>query len=305
MTDMESTAEKKDEGILGGVKVFFTSFIRIRGVLNWSAIAFFGFLLGIPSLDALNYLFSLCVFLVCTFFILSFTFAINNYYDVETDKENPRRVHLNAIASGRLSKRTGKILNLIFVVIPLVVSLFYSWFIFVLCALLLFWMWAYSAPPFRLKGRAGWDILWHFVAFAALVLWGSYLAGSITTIQILVSVSFGVFGCFAQIDNHIRDYLFDKESGSTTFVVWIGLPKAQTTLHFMFFIYIISLVPLIVLWSFQSVLTGLLLCGGVFISLLCIQQAKSLDVSCLYRVIFFFGGSVYLTCLISHMSSVL
>ena len=302
---MGPIVKKKDESKTGAVRLFLTSFIRIRGVLNWSAISFFGFLLGVTSLDVLSYLFPLFVFLVSTFFILAFTFAINNYYDVETDKENPRRVHLNAIASGRLSKRTGKVLIIIFIVIPLVLSLVYSREAFVFCALLLLWMWAYSAPPFRSKGRPGWDIIWHFVGFAALLLWGSYLAGSVSMMHVLVAISIGIFGCIGQIDNHIRDYPFDKASGSITFAVWIGLQRAQTALYVVFIIYIVSLVPLIVLYSFQSVLTGFLLCAGIFMSLLSIQIHKSLDVSSLYRVIFFFGGSVYLTCLITHISSLL
>lgn len=305
MMDMEPAMEKKDERRMGLVRIFFTSIIRIRGVLNWSAISFFGFLLGLTSLDVLRYLVPVFVFLVSTFCILSFTFAINNYYDVETDKENPRRVHLNALASGRLTRRTGTILNLIFILIPLILCLVYSVDAFVVCTLLIFWMWAYSAPPLRLKGRPGWDILWHFVAFAALVLWGSYLAGSVSMMSIVVAVSFGFLGCFGQIDNHIRDYPFDKKSGSITFAVWIGVQKAQTSLHVMFLIYIMSLVPLIVQYSFPSVLTVLLLCAGVILSLVYIQKHKKLDTLSLYRIIFFFGGSVYLSCLIFHINGIL
>ena len=302
---MESTIEIEDEDKEGTVCIFLKGFIRIRGVLNWSAISFFGFLLGITSFDVLSYMFPLFVFLVSTFFILAFTFAVNNYYDVETDKENPRRVHLNAMASGRLSKRTGKILLIIFIVIPLVLTLVYSRGVFVFSVLLIFWMWAYSAPPLRLKGRPGWDIIWHFMAFAALVLWGSYLAGSVSIMHVLIAVSFGFFGCFGQIDNHIQDYPFDKASGSITFAVWTGLQKAKTSLYVVFVIYVVSLVPLIILYSFESVLTGLLLCAGIIISLLNLLIHKSLDVPSLYRVIFFFGGSVYLMCLISHIHSLL
>jgi 4-hydroxybenzoate polyprenyltransferase len=167
------------------------------------------------------------------------------------------------------------------------------------------WMGVYSAPPFRLKGRAGWDILWHFIAFFALVLWGSFLAGSVSMIHFLVAVSFGLFGCFAQIDNHIQDYPFDKASGSKTFAVWIGREKAQTALKMIFIVYLLSLVPLMVLYSFQSILSGLILCGGIFMSLLLIQKHKILDVSSFYRVIYFFGGSVYMTCLLFHLGSIL
>jgi chlorophyll synthase len=248
---------------------------------------------------------SLFFFVVSTFFILAFTFAINNYYDIDTDKENPRRAHLNAMASGKISKQTGMVLNIIFIVIPLVLSLFFTVEVFVFCAFLIFWMWAYSAPPLRLKGRAGLDILWHFIAFFALVLWGSYLAGSVSVINILVAVSLGIFGCFAQIDNHIQDYPFDKASGSKTFAVRIGIHKASVALKLSFIIYILFLIPLIVLFSFYSYLTILIVCGGIVASLLLIKIKKSTLAPSLYYVINFFGGSVYVSCLIYHISSII
>jgi 4-hydroxybenzoate polyprenyltransferase len=298
---MGPTEEKKN----GIFFTFLTGFIRIRGVVTWLAISFFGFLLGISSLDITSYMISLFFFVVSTFFILAFTFAINNYYDIDTDKENPRRAHLNAMASGKISKQTGMVLNIIFIVIPLVLSLFFTVEVFVFCAFLIFWMWAYSAPPLRLKGRAGLDILWHFIAFFALVLWGSYLAGSVSVINILVAVSLGIFGCFAQIDNHIQDYPFDKASGSKTFAVRIGIHKASVALKLSFIIYILFLIPLIVLFSFYSYLTILIVCGGIVASLLLIKIKKSTLAPSLYYVINFFGGSVYVSCLIYHISSII
>jgi 4-hydroxybenzoate polyprenyltransferase len=298
---MGPTEEKKN----GIFFTFLTGFIRIRGVVTWLAISFFGFLLGISSLDITSYMIPLFFFVVSTFFILAFTFAINNYYDIDTDKENPRRAHLNVMASGKISKQTGMLLNLIFIVIPLVLSLFFTVEVFVFCAFLIFWMWAYSAPPLRLKGRAGLEILWHFIVFLALVLWGTYLAGSVSMINILVAVSLGIFGCFAQIDNHIQDYPFDKASGSKTFAVWIGIHKADVALKLSFIIYIFFLIPLIVLFSFYSYLTILFVCGGIVASLLLIKIKKSTLAPSLYYVINFFGGSVYLSCLIYHISNIL
>ena len=305
MNDMAATVEKTVEKKNGDLSTFFTGFIRIRGVLNWLAISFFGFILGISSLDITSYMIPLLFFAVSTFFILAFTFAINNYHDIDTDKENPRRATLNAMASGKISKHTGMLVILLFIIIPLVLSLFYKLEVFVFCAALVLWMWAYSAPPLRLKSRPGLDILWHFIAFLALVLWGSYLAGSVSLMSMLVAVSFGFFGCFAQIDNHIHDYPFDKASGSNTFAVWIGLHKATIALKLSFLLYLFFLIPLIVLFSFSSSLSILILCAGIGASLLIIKIKKSTLAPSLYSVNIFFGGSVYLNCLIYHLSNLL
>lgn len=298
---MEGAVEKNKPSI----HMFFTGFIRIRGVLNWSAISFFGFLIGIKTLDITNTIIPLLFFAISTFFILAFTFAINNYYDIDTDKENPRRVHLNMMASGHLSKQTGRLFNLLFIIVPLVLSLVYNRVVFVFCAGLIFWMWVYSAPPLRLKGRPGLDILWHFLVFFALILWGSYLAGSISLLSVLVGVSAGFFGCFAQIDNHLHDYAFDKASGSKTFAVWMGKQKASIALNISFILYLVFLVPLIVLFSLSSTLSILILCAGIGLSLIIITRKNNARTQKLYYIIDFFGGAVYVTCFLFHLSSLL
>jgi len=305
MIKMESTVGKPPLKKKGKIFVFFTGFIRIRGVVNWFGISFFGFLLGTSSLNFFSYMIPFFFFIVSTFFILAFTFAINNYYDIDSDKENPRRVDVNAMASGKISKQTGILLNIIFVIIPLFLSLLYRLEVFVFCSLLIIWMWAYSAPPLRLKGRPGIDVLWHFVAFVALVLWGSYLAGFITVITGLAALSIGIFGCIAQIDNHIRDYSFDKASGSKTFAVWVGSNQAQTILILFVIIHIFFLFPLIVLYCVYDLLTILILCLGTFIALFVVKIKKGSLVSSLYLFIIVFGSSVYLSCLIYHLHSVL
>jgi 4-hydroxybenzoate polyprenyltransferase len=297
----KKTYKKKKMPIL----VFLSGFIRIRGVVNWLAISFFGFLLGISSLDVSRYLLPLSFFMISTFFILAFTFAINNYYDIDSDKNNPRRAHLNALALGKISKRTGMILNIIFVIIPLILSFFYKQEVILFCFLLIFWMWVYSAPPLRLKGRPGVDIFWHFVAFVALVLWGSYFAGNITVMNGLVAIALGIFGCIAQIDNHIKDYFFDKASGSKTFAVWIGLNRANIALQVFVVIYIIFLVPLIMLYSFFTLLTIIVLCGGIVIGLFVVKIKKKSVADSLYTFIIFFSGSVFINCLISHISQII
>jgi 4-hydroxybenzoate polyprenyltransferase len=305
MNEMGPTEEKTPEKKKGIFINFLTGFIRIRGVMNWLAISFFGLLLGISSLDITRYIIPLLFFAISTFFILAFTFSINNYYDVDTDRENPRRITLNAMASGKISKQTGMLLNIIFIVIPLILSLFYTPEVFLFCAFLIIWMWTYSALPLRLKGRPGLDILWHFIALLALVLWGSYIAGTISLINILVAVSFGVFGCFAQIDNHIQDYPFDKASGSKTFVVWIGLHKATIALQISFILYLLSLLPLIVLFSLYSSFTILIVCAGIVLSLIIIKIKKNTGTPALYHIINIFGWSVYISCLLYHLSSLL
>ncbi|HEC81520.1 MAG TPA: hypothetical protein ENI42_03730, partial [Thermoplasmatales archaeon] len=72
----------EDENV---VLVFLNEFIRVKDVVKWCVISFFGFLLGLSSLDLSIHMVPLLVFLTSTFCIMSFTFAVNNYYDAESD----------------------------------------------------------------------------------------------------------------------------------------------------------------------------------------------------------------------------
>ena len=283
------------------ILVFLTEFIRIRGVVNWSLISFVGFILGMSSLGLSSYLVPLLVFVVSSFCILSFTFAINNYYDADSDRENPRRMHINAIASGRISKQTGIFLNITFVASSLVVSILFKLEVFLLCILLLVWMWAYSSPPLRLKGRSGLDVIWHFFAFFLLIMWGSLIAGSIDIINWLVAISFGIWSCIAQVWNHIGDYSFDKESGTVTFAVWVGLDTAKTALKMIIILNTIFLIPLILLYSLSYLYTIVILIGGAVFALVGIKPKKDFPVSPVYYTLFVFAGIVYLSCVIYYL----
>lgn len=109
------------------VTVFLAEFIRIRGVVGWFAISSIGFILGMSSLALSEYLVPLLVFLLSTFCILSFTFAINNHYDIDSDRRNPKKMRFNAMASGKISRKSGAFVNIIFVIIPpLTVTLLFN-----------------------------------------------------------------------------------------------------------------------------------------------------------------------------------
>jgi 4-hydroxybenzoate polyprenyltransferase len=131
------------------ISVFLKEFIRIKDVIGWSLISFVGFILGISVLSFKTNLIPFSVFIISVLCLTSFTFAINNFFDADSDKENPRRKNINAIASGHISKKTGILIILLLAIIPLIISFFYKIEVFLFSGFLLFFGWSYSAPPFR------------------------------------------------------------------------------------------------------------------------------------------------------------
>lgn len=289
---------KKENIIL----VFFNELLRIQDVLRWTAISFIGFILGITIFS----IWSLAAFLIATFGLLSFTFLINNFFDIDTDRNNPRRKGTNALAKGSISKKTAECFLLFFVGITIVISYFSNREVLLFSFILLLWMTIYSAPPLRLKGKPGIDVVWHFFGFVFLIIWGFLFSGSFEQINTywFVALSLGIFGMVGQLWNHIVDYPFDKEEGTTSFVVKIGLPKAYTSIKIMIGIHLLFLLPLLWFFTFKYLLTSIIFIVGILIGFILLRPKKQgfpTRHSYEFYLTTAVGGSVYLTCLLYHL----
>jgi 4-hydroxybenzoate polyprenyltransferase len=232
---------------------------------------------------------------------MSFTFAINNFYDADSDRENPRRKNINAIASGRISKHIGVFLIIIITILSLIFSILFKFEIFLFCSFLLFLGWAYSARPFRFKGRFVMDIIWHFLGFFFYVLWGSIIAGSIGLISWLVAISIGAFSLVGQVENHIFDYPFDKKSGTKTLAVWLGLNKAKIILKLLTVLHLILLIPLILLYTisyYLTIISTVIIAVSGLIFLKHKKEVLSNQILFVKYSTYTIGGAVYLSCLI-------
>lgn len=291
-------------------QIILTKFFRIKDVTYWVAITVLGFVLGLSSLSFSVYIIPFLVLIINAYCIGLFTFVINNLYDIEADKINPRRRNINAIASGEISEKTSKIFILILAIIPLFVSFLFGKFqLLLFSAILILMGWIYSAPPLRVKGLPGLDIIWHFFGFFLIVIYGSYIAGSVEFISILVAVSAGIFSCIYQIVNHILDYSYDKESKTVTFVVWLGLDKARFYMNSLIIIHIIIIIPIILLYVIISTVGYLFFVGSILISLFLSRVKKTSDVRKFSPFVFIYYLTIftYMNCalnvLISFMGS--
>ena len=293
------------------IKLFLNQFIRISDTIKWSAISFLGFILSITQLSITTYIIPFLIFALSTFCIMGFTFAVNNFYDIQSDIKNPRRKETNVLASGDISRRSAIFYSLILALIPLLISIFtFRYEIFIFCSYLLFLGWTYSAPPFRTKNIPGLDLIWHFIGFFSFVIWGSLIAGSsiyagsIGLMIWLIAISIGVFSCIGQVWNHIMDYSFDKDTGTMTFAVKMGLEKAKKTLFFLIYLHLIFLIPLVLLYTIKYAITILILISCIIIGFFLLKPKKDgfpTKKSFEFYFAVIVGGSVYLTCVIYYL----
>ena len=287
--------------------LFFTKFIRISDVIKWTMISGIGFIMGLPSLDLLPTIISLTVFLVATLAIMSFTFGINNYYDVASDRENPRRRDTNIFVTGQLSKSKGLFFNGLFCLMALLVTLLFRPSNVFLCGFILLWMWFYSAPPLRFKSRPPFDVLWHFIGFVLMILWGAVMAGTLSVLILFMALSLGVFSCIGQLWNHFVDYTFDRRSGIRTYAVDVGLSTTQKTLNVLIILHLILLSPLVYL-SVSSVLgLSVILILAPMVFLLFMRPWRGgfpKKQSFQYYLSVVIGGTVYGTCMLYQLIAI-
>lgn len=292
------------------VLVILFKYFRFKDAFKWSLISFIGFILGVTVLTLKDYIIPFLIFVVTTFCIMAFTFTINNYYDAKSDKINPRRKDINAIASGQISNQLAIILLLLFGTISLIISFIFKLEVFIFCAFLLFLGWAYSAPPLRIKNVPVLDVIWHFLGFFSYILWGSLIAGvsiyygSVSQIIYLLAISLGIFSSIGQVGNHISDYSSDKETGTVTFAVWAGLDNAKITINILTLIHLIVLIPIVLLYSIQYYASILVFIVIAFLGLILLKPRRGefpLKNCWTFYFSIVIGGGVYLSILIYHI----
>ena len=149
---------------------------------------------------------------------LATAFAVNNLFDAASDALNPCK-------DNPLNKGCGK--SVVYVVVAnqalalLLVAVYapISVFLIYLAATLL--AVAYSAPPIRLKGIAGLDLLSHIFYFGILLfLYGVLLSDGGLAPPVLVRASvIGAYSAFLQLRNMEKDKVYDERGGDETLSV--------------------------------------------------------------------------------------
>ena len=99
--------------------------------------------------------------------------ALNDLHDLDTDLLNPRKAG-TPLVTGRLRPDQVRAALLVLAAVTVLLAIPLGAFFTVgTCGILLLG-WAYSAPPFRLKGRPGWDVAANAVTVGALAPWAGW-----------------------------------------------------------------------------------------------------------------------------------
>ena len=201
---------------------------------------------------------------VIFFCVIAFGFVVNNYFDVEIDIRNTKKVRRgnNPLSSGRVTKRGTFALMCVLLAIAIALACFLSpgisGVLFTLLCISLLTL--YSVSHIRLKERFIVDIITHGLMFGLIpFLAGFTLAGgNLNTLTLLVASLFMIIGCEALLTHQINDYGEDFGISSTT-VVRVGLKRGWAML--VLFV-LLSIVNLELIAHCSDI--GMMIHGGAF-----------------------------------------
>jgi chlorophyll synthase len=167
-------------------------------------------------------------------------FALNDYYDAPYDKHDAAKGERNYFVQAPLSEKKLQSLSLALLLPIALLFASFGWRGIAAFALGIFIMWAYSAPPLRLKTKAGFDLWIHmlFVQSFPYALMLFVLQLGFTALDAVLLLFFLLGSITAQLEQQIRDYPLDKRLESNFTVRFgiktsVGLLRALTLLFIL------------------------------------------------------------------------
>ena len=175
-------------------------------------------------------------------------YGINDVFDYESDLRNPRKGGVEGAVLGRslhkLTLWSAAATNIPFLVYLVIVGSPLSWLVL---AVSVFAVIAYSAPKLRFKERPFIDSLTSSTHFVSPAVYGLVLAGAVFTPQLWAILgAFFLWGIASHAFGAVQDIVADREGGIASIATVIG---GRQTVRFAFFAYVLGgLLMLLTSW---------------------------------------------------------
>ncbi len=175
--------------------------------------------------------------------VMGSVFLLNNRFDYTLDREaGSDKTSKNPVASGLMGLHNAEALSLSLMLLGLFALIL--WIGSVVAVLLYVLVWAvglmYSAPPFRLKSRAGFDIFAHGAVVFGLFVLGYSIANMISSAALVFGVPFFMLSTIYELRNHLKDWAVDSSAGVRTSIAAFGLDAGRRLLWVFVFLFWLS-----------------------------------------------------------------
>ncbi len=195
---------------------------------------------------------------VVFFFVESFGFAINDYFDAPFDKLKP--ITNNVISKGLLKRSNAAAFITFLLLFGLTFSFIYLPVTsFLLIALLYLLYFAYSSPPFRLKEKAFLGLIAHGAWSSLLLLASSLIVSPLKMVTILMSIIAFFLSVLVCITQEVKDMDPDRKAKFRTTTIALGYRHSLNLIkvifilaNAIFFVAVILYLPLYMLLLMAS-----------------------------------------------------
>lgn len=192
-----------------------------------------------------------------------YIYGINDVYDYETDKLNPKKVSYETLVTPQ--EQSDLLWHIAYVTLPfLVYSFMYShWTAFISLFLFFFFAGFYSAKPIRAKARPFLDSIFSAGHYIATGVFGYYFIGGtgFPLIPVIAGMSWGIA---MHAYSAVPDIEADSSAKLQTIATTLGKKK---TILLCLFLYIVSTILTFPYLSLTGLVIGLLYCALMGISL--------------------------------------
>ncbi|MFQ5974957.1 MAG: UbiA family prenyltransferase [Candidatus Hydrothermarchaeales archaeon] len=212
---------------------FYMEFLKLIRFKDWFG-GLISFLIPVIFLGAINSRAAMAAIAFCL--VMASVFIFNQYCDIDTDTNNEVKSKL-PLTSGAISKRMGLLIILCFLTLGFGIAYSVDKTFFVLLVVLKMLGVLYSAYPFRLKSRPGFDIVANLLGMAVIpYLAGWSLIGDIKDVSMLLGAIIILVHVWAHILQQVRDYEADKRADLKTVVVFLGKKRSYHIADILVFI---------------------------------------------------------------------
>ncbi|MDF2442846.1 MAG: hypothetical protein JWR01_1049 [Subtercola sp.] len=166
-------------------------------------------------------------------------YGINDVFDYESDMRNPRKGGVEGAVLSRSMHRitlvSAAVSNIPFLAYLVIVGSPLSWLVL---AISVFAVIAYSAPKLRFKERPFVDSLTSSTHFVSPAVYGLVLAGAVFTPGLwAILAAFFLWGIASHAFGAVQDIVADREGGIASIATVIG---GRQTVRFAFFAYLLG-----------------------------------------------------------------
>lgn len=211
------------------------------------------------------------IYLIYFFFFANvFIYGVNDYWDEETDKNNPKKDEKEHRV---MDKEKKKLLNIIYLVtgLSLILMIFQTNLERVLFSIFLMLSYFYSSPPLRFKEKPFLDFSSNYLYVMPGIFAYSMVANSLPSLILLIGAYFHISAM--HIFSAIPDIKYDREAGITTTPVFIG---ARLSLSLCLIFWLILSLIVIYLANFYA-LSFLVFLYPLFPLILLIRKDITID----------------------------